>query len=234
MLATMRCFVNLCLRKDGERHFMKCYNRQTMIPQTPVVDDFWTHDIKLFDGTFRYYRDEPRPVRGKIHVAEEQYFGAASEIVPLKTRKGMCNYIMLHPYVLEPKITLTVGLYKQSKHYADQASAIGETIAPPKQEGVQEVIIGNGQAWYYQQDRTLVLWECFFESRFLDHPLTQDPQMKQLWQGFETWLVKQFPQATRIATPFDDPLFEREEYQTFLRSLGYQSVAKAAFGKKLT
>jgi hypothetical protein len=58
--------------------------------------------------------------------------------------------------------------------------------------------------------------------------------MRKLWQGFEAWLVKQFPEARRMVTPFNDPLANSiDEYQAFLRSLGYESIAKAAFGKKL-
>ena len=78
-------------------------------------DDFWTYDIHLFQGDFRYYRNKQRPVRAKIHTAEEQYFGAASEIVSLKTRKGTCTYVMMHPYVLEPILTFAVGLYNPTK-----------------------------------------------------------------------------------------------------------------------
>ncbi len=72
------------------------------------------------------------------------------------------------------------------------------------------------------------------DSRFRTHPLVDDPHMKKLWQGLETWLIKQFPQATRIVTPFHDPIAHSiEEYQTFLRSQGFERVAKAAFGKSV-
>ena len=54
--------------------------------------------------------------------------------------------------------------------------------------------------------------------------------MQNLWKAFEQWLGEQFPEATRIVTPFHDPI---AEYQTFLSSLGYAPVAKAAFGKKI-
>ena len=56
--------------------------------------------------------------------------------------------------------------------------------------------------------------------------------MPKLWSSFEQWLMKQFPEATRIATPFNDPIAKTiEEYQTFLRKLGYAPIAQAAFGK---
>jgi hypothetical protein len=72
------------------------------------------------------------------------------------------------------------------------------------------------------------------EASFRTHPLVDDPQMQKLWQGFETWLVRQFPQASRIVSPHNDPIADTpEEYQTFLRSLGYEPIAKAAFGKPI-
>ena len=62
---------------------------------TPIAhdDDYWTLDIPLFVGRFPYYRNDPRMVQGKIHTVEESYFGAASEIVPLKHKKGSCIYV---------------------------------------------------------------------------------------------------------------------------------------------
>jgi hypothetical protein len=59
--------------------------------------------------------------------------------------------------------------------------------------------------------------------------------MRKLWQSVESWLLQQFPKATSIITPFNDPIAHSiEEYQTFLHSLDYESVAQAAFGKKLS
>jgi hypothetical protein len=213
----------------------KCYNRKTM-EQKPVVDDFWTHDIPLFDGVFPYYRNEPRPVRGKIHTSEEPYWLDKQEqdIRPIATLRGTRTYVMMHPYVFEPILTLTVGLYKKPKQYADMGEAIGETLGNPKQEGVRDVQIGSSQVWYYHQDKIIEIWECFLWDGFRTHPFVRDPHMQKLWQALETWLIKQFPEATRIVTPFNDPIAHSiEEYQEFLRSLGYESVAKAAFGKRL-
>lgn len=201
-----------------------------------VQDDFWTTDIKLFDGVFYYYRNKPRPVRGKLHTSDEKYRLDAFEqdIRPLTTLRGTRTYIMMHPYVAEPILTFRVGLYNKPRHYADQETVIGETIGGLQQEGVRDVQIGSAQAWYYHQDKTLELWECFIDSQFRTHPLWDDPHMQKLWQGFERWLTTQFPEATRIVTPCNDPIANSiEEYQTFLRSLGYTPVAKKAFGKML-
>ncbi len=141
MIATKCVIVNLCLRKRGEKQGMKkWYNRPAM------QDDFWTHDIALFDGVFSRYRNSPRPVRGKIHVSDEPYelMGKSEQDSrPIPTRRGRRTYIMLHPYVFEPILTLTVGLYKKPRQVADMGEAIGETLGTPKQEGVREVQIGN-------------------------------------------------------------------------------------------
>jgi hypothetical protein len=61
-----------------------------------------------------------------------------------------------------------------------------------------------------------------------------DFEMQQLWKGFEHWLVKQFPQATTLATPFNDPIAKSiDDYQACLKTLGYSPIAEAAFGKKI-
>ncbi len=206
---------------------------KTIFATQAIPDDFWTHDTHLFQGIFRYYQNKPQPVRGKIHLSDEQYSDLDHEIVPIASARGKRTYVMMHPYVFEPKITLTVHLYPRTKQYADQDPAIGET-GVPKQEGVYEKQIGNAQAWYYPSDKMIVIWECYLWDFVRDRTLVDDANMKHVWYGFETFLKQQFPEATRLVTPFNDPIAKSiEEYQTFLRSLGYQPVAKAAFGKEL-
>ncbi len=105
-----------------------------------------------------------------------------------------------------------------------------------EQKGMRQHEIGNAQAWYYPADRLIVVWECFLEASFRQHPFAEDEYMLKLWQAFEHWLYKQFPQAGRIATPYNDPIAHTiEEYQTFLRALGYQPspTAQAAFEKPI-
>jgi hypothetical protein len=94
--------------------------------------------------------------------------------------------------------------------------------------------VGNAQAWFYHEDKTIVLWECFFDHKFRKHPFAADTNMRQLWESFERWLVQKFPDATTIATPFNDPIATSiEEYQTFLKHIGYTPTTEAAFGKRL-
>jgi len=58
--------------------------------------------------------------------------------------------------------------------------------------------------------------------------------MQKLWQSFEHYLLTKFPQASTLATPFNDPSAESiDEYQAFLKILGYSPIAEAVFGKKI-
>jgi hypothetical protein len=130
---------------------------------------------------------------------------------------------MMQPYVREPILTLTVGLYKQPKTDHDQ-----------DRRGGREAPVGHAQAWYYPADTTIVLWESFFDERFHSHPLPTDTNTHNLWQAFEHWLIKTFPNATTLATPFNDPIAGSiEEYQAFLRKLGYSPITEAVFGKRV-
>jgi hypothetical protein len=201
-------------------------------------DDFWTHDIPLFPVALPYYHNKPRMVQGKIHLSEEKYLYDKYEIIPLRMKPGeTCKrtYVMMHPYILEPEMFISIGLYPKPKQYADQSEVIGETLSSPQEKGMRQNQVGNAQAWYYPQDKVIVLWECFFDRQIRNiHSLTEDMYMPKLWKSFEHWLSMQFPDATRIVTPFNDPIAQSiEEYQTFLRSLDYQPSEKAVFSKTL-
>ena len=198
-----------------------------------VEDDFWTERLPFFTAQFPSYYRKPQQVHGRVHASNERYFDGSHEIIPLTHRHGQRIYVMMQPYVLEPKLTLTVGLYSKPKKYADQDSPIGEVIGS-NNEGYREIQVGNAQAWYYPADKTIVLWECFFEERFRKDPLPEDLNMQKLWQSFERYLLQIFPQASTLATPFNDPIAESiEEYQAFLKTLGYSPLAESAYGKKV-
>jgi len=58
--------------------------------------------------------------------------------------------------------------------------------------------------------------------------------MQKLWQAFERYLMQKFPKAETLATPFNDPIAASiEEYQSFLKTLGYSPLVQGAFGKKV-
>ena len=199
-----------------------------------VEDDFWTERHPFFTAKFPNHYRKPQQVHGRFHTSEETYEASRYEIIPISERRGKRTYVMMQPYVVEPKLTLTIGLYSNPKHYADQDSPIGETIGTPQVDGFREEQVGSAQAWYYPADKMIVLWECFFDRRFRKHPFATDTNLQQLWQTFERYLEQKFPEASTLATPFNDPIAESiEEYQAFLKTLGYSPIAQAAFGKKV-
>jgi hypothetical protein len=54
-----------------------------------------------------------------------------------------------------------------------------------------------------------------------------------IWSMFERWLIQQFPQATTLATPFNDPVATSiDEYQSFLKTLGTPLLRKRLLGRK--
>src|SRR5687767_10375238 len=110
---------------------------------TPSADDFWTERLQLFTAQFPSYYTKSQKVWGRFHTSEETYSGVASEIVPLKHKKGKKTYIMMQPFVLEPMLTLTFGVYNKPKRYADQEASIGKTIGQSKHQGLREVQVGN-------------------------------------------------------------------------------------------
>jgi hypothetical protein len=71
--------------------------------------------------------------------------------------------------------------------------------------------IRNAQAWYYPEDKVLVLWECFLHDFTHDAPLLKDTNMSQLWAGFEKWLLDRYPETEKIITPYADPIWDIKE-----------------------
>ena len=194
------------------------------------ADEYWTEDVQIGEGTFRYYHDQPRQVWARVHESLGPYSFERHEqaITPVTHLRGTRRYVHAQVFTWEPELRFTVGLWPRPA--AD--GSIGQVVGT-EQRGQRRQELGKAQAWYYPADGLMVLWECFYNRFYRDAPLLEDANMAALWQGLERWLAGCFPQAQWIATPFRDPLFETSEYQAFLRRLGYAPVAQAAFGKAL-
>ncbi len=155
-------------------------------------DEYWTDDLSL--GEVALPR-EISVVRLRWHQSEER-IRDHEELLPLEHKTGPRFYIHARPYVLEPAITLTVGLYPTST----ETGAVGEVVGS-EWEGMRHREVGQAQAWYYPLDRLLVLWECYlFDAWCRDDPVG-DPALADLWHGFEGELRRRFPEAERVATP---------------------------------
>lgn len=206
---------------------------------TPRVNSIWPYTTHLFTAPLDSFDRGRTPVdvRARYSVETSPYTRRErdTEIVQLQHRSGIQTYYHIQPYVLTPRITFTVGLYDNPKEYADQEPPIGEVIGSQR-EGFDESVIGTSQAYYYHQDRLLVLWEAFLHPHFTvtEHEKkTEDPNLRLLWTNIEHFLTGRHPEAKRIVTLWDDGEFETEAYRAFLRSLGYQEAEPGSYGKQL-
>jgi hypothetical protein len=188
----------------------------------PTEAPFWHLDEELGVGVFF---DEAFTVRTRAHIAEESYRGRR-EIVPL-AKAGNRFYVLIHPYILLPDISVTVDLSSSPS----PSGQIGQ-VQSAGWEGMKHERIGDGQAWYYPADRTLVLWECILYQRYQqdENPL-HDTNYANLWHGFEDFLVGRFPDARTIVTPSWEPDVKPQSWQAFLSFLGYKQLSQEAFAK---
>ena len=79
----------------------------------PVEDDFWSARHYLFTAQFPTYYTKPQKVFERFHTSEERYFDSSHEIIPINNNKGTRTYVKMQPYVLEPIMAFTVGLYNK-------------------------------------------------------------------------------------------------------------------------
>ena len=207
--------------------------------QKPRENSIWPYTTHLFTAPFDFFDRGRMPVdvsaRYSVETAPYTRREHDTEIVRLKHLKGMQTYYHIQSYILTPRITFTVGLYDNPKEYADQEPPIGQVIGS-QHEGYDETVIGTSQAYYYHQDRLLVLWEAYLHTHFTftEHKKkTGDPNLRLLWTNIEHFLTGRHPEAKRIVTLWDDGEFEAEAYREFLRSLDYKDAEPGVYGKQL-
>lgn len=190
-------------------------------------EPFWQFDEEIGEGQFF---GEQTAIRLKAHVSAERYHhtNEHDEIVPLATKSGCRVYVLAKPYILEADYRISMGLYSQP----DEQGAIGEVVGSGW-VGMRQREVGQAQAWFYPEARTLVLWECFLEHWYRGEDPRTDETLGTLWKGFEEFLLRQFPDARRIASPSWEPIYEddREAWPGFLEARGYERVDERAFGK---
>ena len=112
-----------------------------------INDESWRDDPLLFHGTFRYYHNEPRQVRGQIHMEKEKcaLSDAERDVVPVTHPNSTRTYVLLKPYVLRPVYVATIGLYNEP-----QGSAIGEVLdsGMDSERPMRKEHVGESQLWY--------------------------------------------------------------------------------------
>jgi len=108
---------------------------------------------------------------------------------------------------------MTVGLYNDPQ----PSGAIGQ-VTESNWQGMRHYDIADVRGLYYQEDRTLAIWEVDAWGRL------DEFAHGRLWQLFETWLVNRFPGAARIFTDDAEPHEQTERNREFLKALGYEHV----------
>jgi len=167
------------------------------------------------------------PIRLKLRVTEQPYdYGAIIQpIVPLHHAAGVRSHVQATPYVAERAAAPAAG------------SAANEQI--------NGRVIGHAQAWHYPHDRTLVLWECFLEREWQGAGCCacdrrrrggspDDPNLHQLWRGFERFLLRRFPLTDRIITPAWEPVYDPGEWQAFLAARRFRPLTERLSIKEVT
>lgn len=188
-------------------------------------DPYWQHDVAIemppsydLTGGFGF--------RFKIHESTERYGRSHEGLVQL-TGPGTRSYFHGKPYQLIADHHLTVDLFAVPRPTGE----IG-TVEEARWEGFRHQDLGNAQGWYYPENRTLVLWECFLEERYRGGPPYEDTLHLVIWQAWERYLVEHAPGVERIVTTWED-LYDRETWQLFLEGQGYRQVAPASFAKSV-
>lgn len=162
------------------------------------------------------------------HVAHEPYGRRHAQLVLLATTAGTASYVHGRPYILVPDLTMTVD----SASLGIEAGALGR-VRTTTWEGLRGQWLGNAQAWYYHEDRTLLVWECYLNEPYQTGAAHEDANLVTLWQGFERWLLERFPQTQRCVTPTTDPLYPDDDYQRFLTGVGYRPNLRGAYVREV-
>jgi len=197
-----------------------------MSERSPMHDPYWTHDVVIempqsyeLTGGFGY--------RFKIHEARERYGRTHEDLFQIKG-PGERAYFQGKPYQLVADYHLTVGLFA----VAPPTGEIG-VVEDTRWDGFRHQELGNAQGWYYPENRTLVLWECFLEERYRGGPPWEDTLNLVIWQSWERFLIDHSPDVERVFTTWED-IYDREIWQLFLEGQGYRQVTPASFAKEVT
>src|SRR4051794_31730029 len=87
----------------------------------------------------------------RLHQSEERY-SRRDTLAPFAEERGTRLYFDARPYILVPSITLTV----ERPPLLESGGSYGH-VQGSEWEGMQHEELGQGQAWYYPEERTLFL-----------------------------------------------------------------------------
>jgi hypothetical protein len=177
-------------------------------------ETFWHLDEELGELELQERPGGPGlyTVRLKARMATGPYH-AERVLYPLSF-DGTQHEVAGKAYILVPDLTLTVGLYTDPP----PSGPIG-TVTGSQWRGMRHHDIANVRGLFYQQDRTIGMWEVDVWGRLDEFTYAR------LWLAFESFLVRRFPEAVRIVTDDAEPGADTKQNQAFLEGLGYRHIA---------
>ena len=192
---------------------------------THDTDPYWTQNLVIGEGDIAGHKSL---IRLHIHQSAEQAYHEES-LFPIDIKRGDTKtYFHAKPYLLIPRMTLTIGLTKPKADSDEIGRVIGSDVTK-----LQEREIGNAQAWYYPEEKALVLWECYLFEPYRQEDPRKDALQATVWKGFEKALLKELPDTTKIYTTYET-VYDRPVFQKFLAKHGYRKIDTVAFVKEVT
>ncbi len=184
------------------------------------MEEFWNIDVRF--GKIKIGSVE-KEIRLKVHEFLEEYYLNA-EIVEIPN-VNYRTHVLGKIYYKDPVYTISISL---NPDYS-RTGVIGKVESVEK-VSEREIEIGRARAFYYDEHRTLILWECYLHKEICKTPL--DNNFRTVWRGFEKFIIDKYP-ANVIFTPSWEPLYDNKEWVEFLESEGYSRYNKLAFFKKI-
>lgn len=152
------------------------------------------------------------------HFSRESYSANYSEIGIKLPRPDERVYVHVKACYFVPRIVLTVGLTPPVQN--EIGIEVGR-VEDSRVQGSDRHFIANLQAWYYQNEKTLMLWEVDLFPRYASDDPTEDLLLGSLWYFFEEELLELFPDCERIVTPGGEPKYDDAKWREFLTERKY-------------
>ena len=196
-----------------------------------AIDEYWTRRQEI-GRLLLPPRDHERDISFIWHQSREKYGRGHREIgLGVMKDNGERVYVHAKAVFYSPNIILTVGLTPPTE------TAIGKEVGQvldSRIEGQTRHEVSNCQAWYYEKEKVLMLWEVDMRTNYREsEDPTQDFLLSSIWLAFELALLREFPDVETIITPGHEPDYDDELFRAFLQSLGYSPHIENTFRKIL-
>jgi hypothetical protein len=196
-----------------------------------AIDEYWTRSQEI-GRLLLPPRDHERDISFIWHQSREKYGRGHGEIgLGALKDNGERVYVHAKAVFYSHKIILTVGLTPPTEN------AIGKEVGQvmdARTEGQTRHEVANCQAWYYEKEKVLMLWEVDLRTNYREsEDPTQDFLLSSIWLAFELALLRELQDVETIITPGHESDYDDELFRAFLRQLGYAPHVENTFRKIL-